>query len=286
MSLDQLRERLVFGTGRLAGGGYSGQSREMIAACRSAGISRFDTAPLYGMGAAEGLLGTFAGPDAILHTKVGSARPGFPALRGWAKRFRNLAPNQAAAERLDLAPQPYVRPSAAMDFSADAVAHSLARSRRLLRRDQLDLVLLHEAEPWQIPAESLAVLERQLAEGSIAQLGFAHSGPPLQDVGGWTVQTAPWLDDVGAAKAGKSRIFHSVLRGLTAAAKGDPGFAVELAALAGELDLADEGPAGRYLAALVWLHRRLPDAGLIFATSAPDRLARFLNLLDRIAPLR
>jgi hypothetical protein len=285
MSLNQLRERLIFGTGRLAGGGYSGQSCDMIAACHAAGIIRFDTAPVYGMGAAEGLLGTAAGADAILHTKVGSARPGSPALRGWAKRMRNLLPNRASAARLELAPQRYAGPSAAMDFSAETIVGSLDRSRRLLRRDRLDLVLLHEAEPWQIPPESLAVLERQRADGSSAQLGFAHSGPPLRDSAGWAVQTAPWLGDLDAAGL-QPRIFHSVLRGLTAAAEGDPVCAAELEASAGELDVADEGPAGRYLAALVWLHRRRPDAGLIFATSAPDRLARFLILLDRIAPPR
>lgn len=285
MTLGMLRERLIFGTGRLAGGGYAQASRDMIAACQQAGINRFDTAPLYGMGAAEGLLGAAASAQASVHTKVGSARPGFAALRGWAKRLRNLAPNSAAAARLDLAPKVYAGPSPAMDFSAEAIARSLARSRRLLRRDRLDLVLLHEAEPWQIPANSLALLEFELAEGRIARLGFAHSGPALRPAAGWVVQTAPWLSDLERTGAGQSRIFHSVLRGLTAAAQ-DGAIAAELEALAAELDVAGEGPAGRYLTALAWLHRRLPDAGLVFATSAPDRLTQFLTLLDRIAPPR
>lgn len=286
MSLKLFRERLIFGTGRLVSGGYAPQSRHMIAACRKAGITRFDTAPLYGMGGAEELLGEAAGQDATLHTKIGSPRPTFPSLRGWAKRLRNLGPNPAAAKRIELAPEPFSGPSAQMDFSAASVARSLARSRQLLRRHRLDLVLLHEAEPWQIPAETLRLLEQEVRLGGIAQLGYAHSGPPLRTLTGWVAQCAPWPEDLESLTTGKSRIFHSILRGLAAAAKVNSACSTGLASAAAELGLAGEGLAGDYLAALVWLHRQLPDAGLIFATSDPGRLDQFIALLDRIAPRR
>lgn len=279
MTLALLRERLIFGTGRLSGGGYAGQSRQMIAACQGAGIVRFDTAPIYGLGGAEQLLGMTAGQGAIIHTKIGSRPPAFPALRGWAKWFRNMAPNSNAAGRLYHPPQRFARPSAQMDFSPDAVAQSLARSRRLLRRDRLDLVMLHEAEPWQVPEATRALLEVERDAGRIGALGFAHSGPPLQETAGWIAQCAPWADSLAGSGAG--RIFHSILR---AAVSCDDPIAAEIDQTVAELSLRGQGPGGRYLAALVWLHRRQPEAGLVFATTAPERLASFLALLDRIAP--
>lgn len=150
MILPLLRERLIFGTGRLAGGAYASRSKALIAACQAAGIVRFDTAPSYGMGAAEELLGSAVGAGSIIHTKVGSSRPAWSSLRGWAKYLRNSVHNRATVERVNIAPLRFQEPDHAMDFSPAAIVRSLNRSRRLLRRDRLDLVLLHEAEPWQL----------------------------------------------------------------------------------------------------------------------------------------
>ena len=65
---------------------------------------------------------------------------------------------------------------------------------------------------------------------------------------------------------------------------GDAIFSAELEQTKMSLGLAEAGAAGRYLSALVWLHQRQPNAGLVFATSAASRLGQFLALLDRIAP--
>lgn len=279
MILPLLRERLIFGTGRLAGGAYASRSKALIAACQAAGIVRFDTAPSYGMGAAEELLGSAVGAGSIIHTKVGSSRPAWSSLRGWAKYLRNSVHNRATVERVNIAPLRYQEPDHAMDFSPAAIVRSLNRSRRLLRRDRLDLVLLHEAEPWQLPDDSLSLLAAEQKTGRIGQLGFAHSGPMLRENPGWLAQTVPWPEAL--LGRGDGCIYHSILR---AASSGDAIFSAELEQTKMSLGLAEAGAAGRYLSALVWLHQRQPNAGLVFATSAASRLGQFLALLDRIAP--
>lgn len=284
MTGNNLRQRLIFGTGRLAGGAYAPTSRRMIETCLRAGIHTFDTAPVYGMGAAESLLGdVIAGADGIaIHTKVGSQAPSLPGLRGWAKRVRNLAPNAGAQDRVDSAPARYAGPSASMDYSRDYVTASLEQSRRRLRRDRLDLVLLHEAEPQDIPEGTWAALQAQAGSSRIAQLGFAHSGPPQHKSAQLVAQTAPWPDDFLAPSGPNPRVFHSVLRGLNAAINANPAVAAAAAETSARHGLDREGAAGTYAAGLLLLAQTWPDAKLIFATTAPDRLNTFLALLDRI----
>lgn len=279
-----LRQRLVFGTGRLCSGPYAAQSRRMIERCLAAGILAFDTAPSYGMGAAEGLVGDVVGDLAgvAVHTKVGSLRPSYPALRGWAKGLRNLAPNLGAGARVDIGLTRHTGPSQGMDYSAAALRASLARSHDLLRRERIDLVLLHEAEPAEIEAQGWAVLSGELASGGIGALGFAHSGPAGNADPALAAQLAPWPQDFLGASDNRPRLFHSVLRGYREAAARDPAVAAAGAAIVARYGLGGERMAGEYVAALVLLAQVWPKAQLVFATTEPQRLAGLLALIDRV----
>jgi hypothetical protein len=281
-----LRDRLVFGTGRLAGGPYAARSRRMIEACIEAGIRRFDTAPGYGMGASEALLGDVTrGLEGItLHTKVGSHRPTAPALRGWAKWLRNLAPNAAGQNRLDGAIARFSSVPPGMAFTADELTRSLARSRKHLHREQLDLVLLHEAEPQLISSDSWTMLRTAAARGEIGRLGFAHGGPPHNDDPALTAQTAPMQQDFLRSIAGQRRIFHSVRRSLRAAMQQDPAVAAIAVQICLRYRLRLEIAAHEYLTGLLLLGQIWPDAELIFATSQPENLAEFLSLLQWVEP--
>lgn len=278
-----LTERLVFGTARLAGGAYAGQSRQMIETCIKAGIVKFDTAPGYGMGASEALLGQVTcGLDGIsLHTKVGSLRPSAPALRGWAKRLRNLAPNAAASERLDGEIRIFEHVPASLDFSPDGIVRSLDRSCELLRRDRLDLVLLHEAEPQLIDPDAWAALHSAQQQGRIDRLGFAHNGPPRNLDPALVGQCAPRPEDFLGDRPGQRRIFHSIRRSLRSAMRQDAAVAAAAALVCQRNRLKIENGAHEYLVGLLLLAQSSPDAGLIFATSQPKNLASFLDLLKQ-----
>jgi Aldo/keto reductase family len=281
-----LRDRLVFGTARLAGGPYAARSRQMIEACIEAGIMRFDTAPGYGMGASEALLGEVSrGLKGIaLHTKVGSHRPSASALRGWAKWLRNRAPNAAAHDRIDGEITRFSSVPPGMDFAAEAITRSLAQSRKRLHREQLDLVLLHEAEPQLIDTRSWAMLRAAAERGEIGRLGFAHSGPPQNSDPALTTQTAPLPQDFMRGIGGQHRIFHSVRRSLRAAMRQDPAVAAIAVQICLRYRLRLEIGAHEYLAGLLLLSHNWPEAGLIFATSRPENLTEFLGLLQRVEP--
>lgn len=278
-----MRERLVFGTARLSGGPYAVKSRGLIEQCLKAGIRQFDTAPGYGLGAAECLLGdVLDGVECVsIHTKVGSPRPGQPTLLGWAKWLRNLAPSKAADERMAIEIERFSAPPAGNDYSAAAIARSLETSRRNLRRDRLDLVLLHEAEPVNLAADSWKILLEQRDSGRIGQLGFAHFGPPQTPVTALVAQTAPLPDDFLTVPAGQPRIFHSVRKSLRFACQSDPRVAAVADELAKKQQLDRGSGATEYLLGIQLLARAAPDARMIFATNQPAHLAEFVDLLDR-----
>lgn len=273
-----LRERLIFGTARLSGGPYAPLARELIAICLDAGITAFDTAPSYGMGAAEGLLGAaLAGRrDVRIATKVGAPRPAWPGLRGWGKRIRRLAgrPSVALAS-----PRSHRGPAAGYRYDAASVTASIARSLRALRRDTLDLVLLHEARPEEAP-EAATMLEASRTSGVATTIGFAHGGVlgrPAPD--GWVAQAAAAPADFFADHDGAAAgVFHSI-RVAATTLTGER--AARLDKLEATLPVGDTATR-RLGAGLLALHRAHRTAGLTVATTDPVRLRSLLELVDAI----
>lgn len=283
-----LRSRLVFGTARLSGGPYAAQSRRLIEQCLKAGITRFDTAPGYGLGAAECLLGdVLDGVECVsIHTKVGSPRPGQPTLLGWAKWLRNLAPNRQAEARLDLRLERFSAPPPGNDYSAVAVAQSLEKSCENLRRQTLDLVLLHEAEPSHLPVESWQNLLAQRDAGLITRLGFAHFGPPQSSDPSLVAQIAPQPTDFLDSSSDEKRIYHSVRKAVRFACQENASVAASAENLLVDHGLDQSKAAEEYLLGILMLARSNPDASMIFATNRSDHLADFLNVLNRVDPAR
>jgi D-threo-aldose 1-dehydrogenase len=141
-----------YGTAAL---GRSLSKRERVAlvdAAYDAGIRWFDTAPLYGAGAAEDALGVSLRnkDDVVVATKVWIVPP---SLIGVALR----------------------RPAAGGRFAAADIRAQLEGSLRRLRRDSVDVVLLHEvgADAAVAALDSLDELRR---EGKLLRAGIA-TGP-------------------------------------------------------------------------------------------------------------
>lgn len=276
-------DRIVFGTARLAGGAYARASARLLETCLRAGITRFDTAPSYGMGASEALLGAVTAGDRSVEiaTKLGSQRPSHPALRGWAKRLYRLsglrqppAPPAYADFRRHTGPGP------AMDHRPEACARSFERSLALLRRDRIDLLFLHEAAPEEVPAATLEQIGQWQAEGRIGGGGAAHQGPVATLPSGWTAQIAPDLADFAPTAPAPFPVrFHSVRTFARAAAGADPALAERLERVAARIGGGD--PQG--LAPFALLAALQPQARLLYATSDADRLTAFLAAWQDIA---
>lgn len=168
---------LGFGTGHLYGGATRGAALALVHAAWEAGIRWFDTAPLYGHGAAEGILGeALRGrrAEATIVSKVGIA----PVRINLA--YRAHAQSARVAARIPglrrLLPEPAPLHPLFHQFSPASVRASVERSLKVLRTDYLDLLLLHECTPEEAAdALLLETLDALKREGKIRAYGAATS---------------------------------------------------------------------------------------------------------------
>lgn len=177
---DLLTDRLGFGCGRLKGGGDKATSLRLIHAALDLGIRYFDTAPPYGLGSSESVLGAALKgrqENVLVATKVGIARPASPGLmhkaRAVVKPLARWVPGLRQAVLKGMA-----RRAAPGNFDAEFVAQSFESSLQQLQRDRVDLLLLHEARSQDPLAPLQALFERYVAKGQLGAYG-SSTGEPL-----------------------------------------------------------------------------------------------------------
>lgn len=147
---------LAFGCGPIGGRGDAGRTESLaaLAAAWEGGIRHFDTAPSYGDGAGEVLLGQ--------------------ALRQWPRAEVTVS-SKVGRVRMAIA-DPYgddtLRREPLFDFTADAVRRSVDESLTRLGLDRLDLALVHDPDDHLEVAltETFPAL-RQLAEVGAVGVG-------------------------------------------------------------------------------------------------------------------
>ena len=167
--------RLGYGCASLMGRLSRRESRRILDAAFDGGIRHFDTAPLYGYGESEGLLGEFIrGRRAhiTVATKFGIRPP---------KRSVALAMAKSAA-RAVVAVVPALRKQVRRRaerltqtgcFTVNECTRSLHSSLRELRTDYIDIFLMHEIAPHQITPELIETLDSAKREGLIRAYGTA-----------------------------------------------------------------------------------------------------------------
>ena len=155
---------VVFGAYAL-GGGYWGRvdDREAAAAVHAAleaGMDAFDTAPVYGLGHSERVLGAAlrsAGGGGRVLTKVGLRWEGGTGADG----FR--MPDAAGK------PRPVERNS-----RPESVRWEVEQSLGRLGVERLDLVQVHTRDPRTPVAETLGALSELRAEGLVGEIGVSN----------------------------------------------------------------------------------------------------------------
>jgi D-threo-aldose 1-dehydrogenase len=131
----------------------------LLCAAFDGGITHFDTAPMYGLGLAERIVGRFlpGRRDAVtVATKVGLSAP--PRV-SWFLPGRLIRGSLASKRAFDVR-------------SARA---SLERSLRALGTDYIDLILLHECHPGEVTGDIQAFLAECVAAGTARWTGTATS---------------------------------------------------------------------------------------------------------------
>jgi aryl-alcohol dehydrogenase-like predicted oxidoreductase len=175
-----------FGTAHLMGRIGSRESTRLIHAALDCGIRHFDTARLYGLGDSEEVLGRALRnrPDAMIFTKVGRGNPRHSAVK--AQIYAALRPVARARARLsgvvDQFAGPALETSRTSDFSLPAVKTSVETSLRLLQRDTLDGLLLHEATATDLSPELIGFMELLKTQGKIRQFGIASQQGALANL--------------------------------------------------------------------------------------------------------
>lgn len=174
LDIQDRTSKLGFGTGNLYGGPTRNESLRIVQSAIDFGIDWIDTAPLYGHGEAESIVGealhgnrervTLVSKVGIEPTKITNSY----RLRSHAARMVNrMLPKPLIAEPKPLSPRFHV-------FGANAVRYSVERSLRALRTDRIDALLLHECTAEEAMADSLLrVLEDLVTTGKVVTLGIA-----------------------------------------------------------------------------------------------------------------
>ena len=156
--------QLGFGTAYLLGPGLdAAKSRRLLDAAWDAGVRHFDTARLYGYGRTEELVGEFLArhPEATVTTKFGMV----PATT--AERVMEAAQRLAPGLRK----LGWKRKDKAVFRAAEARA-ALEVSLRKLRRERVELYLLHEVTTEElVHGDLLEFLLRQKEAGVIGEFG-------------------------------------------------------------------------------------------------------------------
>ncbi|MDU8913513.1 aldo/keto reductase [Aestuariicoccus sp. MJ-SS9] len=174
--------RFVFGTASLHHLGRDRVQAAHLEAAAAAGFTHFDTAPLYGFGGAERVLGAaFSNtPGITITTKVGLYPPG-----GGCEGHTSMLVRKVGGK---LWP-PLSR--AVADLTVDRARRSLEDSLRRLRRDCVDILLLHEPAPgllatdeWQRWRDTEGDRIRHIGVAGSADMvaPFLETGMPLAQV--------------------------------------------------------------------------------------------------------
>jgi hypothetical protein len=165
---------LGFGCSQLMGGITYRDSISLLETAFDAGIRHFDTAPSYGYGQAEGVLGEAlrSRRDRItITTKFGIRPPRSQNLLGVARHLLRPVVGRMPGVKSRLSRAAGGLKGRAR-FSPDELRRSIETSLAALRTDYIDIFLLHEATVADLSDGLLAELQQSVHDGKIRAFGI------------------------------------------------------------------------------------------------------------------
>ena len=220
------RSNLGFGCVSVTQHTFLKDANDILSCAFDEGITHFDTAPVYGNGYSEKILGRFIKDkrsQVTITTKCGLGNINQPTIN-----LKIALPLNAIKNRLRRKPanadnsQPTLLPFRPLDI--DYVKHHLEKSLQNLQTGYIDYYLLHEAMPSFLTHDALHFLHDQKEKGIIGQLGIAANYFNLlhatdNDVEGFSVlqyENGPnyKTDDLKRKFPDKKHFYHSALRSI------------------------------------------------------------------------
>lgn len=283
---DFITQRLGFGCGRLKGGSDKAHSLRLIHTALDLGIRHFDTAPPYGLGASEPVLGeALKGrtETTTVYTKVGLPRPASPGLMQTARVIVKPLANRIPGLRKAVLKGMAQRATPA-NFDPAFVAQSFEASLRLLQRDRVDALLLHEATPGDHLAPLVDLFKGYMNRGLIGAYGSSTGESVDRLVRFGSVQQYRCPEPgTPSATPQPGDVLHGAFRFIapaidTAMAR-NAALQDELASL---LPAGTDPHSATGALAMAYALARYPNR-LLFSTNDPQRLATTLAQIRHIA---
>jgi aryl-alcohol dehydrogenase-like predicted oxidoreductase len=275
---------LGFGTTSLMGAPSSKDRLALLETAFDAGIRHFDTAPYYGYGESERILGDFITgkrEQVTITTKFGIQAPAVVKSRLvnlMARRILKLLPFMR--ETFSRKAQSFSKKGI---FTPAEARRSLDQSLTALKTDHVDLFLLHEPTYADAASEEMhQFLEEEVRRGRIRAFGCGGDFSVIQSIAHAKLPTSSWLqfeDNVlsrkielirpTGARCITYRTFLEALAGLTGWLEAVPGRYAEWERQL-HVNLHEEGALAGLLQAAS--HFRNPDGIVLFSTRRADRI--------------
>jgi aryl-alcohol dehydrogenase-like predicted oxidoreductase len=190
--------RIGFGCSHITGGFEARSNIRLLRSAYDLGVRHFDTAPLYGHGTSEEVLGDAFRRDRLkitIATKIGIPHGTLnykkQFVRFLASPIRRWTPRMSkfAARRI-YSTQPRT------DFSLSSIERSLDKSLTKLKTDYIDILLLHEVCVDDLSDELLNKLRSLVLEGKVRRFGIGTTIRSMAEIrsGGYDfeVYQRPW----------------------------------------------------------------------------------------------
>lgn len=251
--------KFIFGTASLFNAGGQKSRITLLEAAIEAGFTHFDTAPYYGFGWAERDLGQVLQrhPSVTVTTKVGIYSPGGEQSSQAAVFVRKAAGRFMPS---------FSRPS--IDFTLQRAKQMLESSFSRLRRERIELYLLHEPElPLLDSDEWRQWLEDEVKSGRVGAFGLALTKDRLLPFLAAAPGLAPVVQVLDSLEEREADCLRSYGRPLQITY----GY-VSAARARGSTRSVPE-----ILAAAL---RRNPGGAIIVSTTKPERLGQYARVLE------
>ena len=220
------REKLGFGCVGLTSQSFKHQAERILNVAFDNGITKFDTAPLYGRGYSERIIGSFLKNKrnkVIINSKVGlglNNKYGLPtSLALPLYSLKRIIEKKSITNNLLTEPPKTLQ---YRQINKNYIEQSLLASLKNLRTDYIDNYFLHEALPNFVTEDGWSYLYKMQKNGVIHNIGIGTSYVNLENLQPNELENISYLqyennyhhnsDDLMKKFSHKYHNFHSVLK--------------------------------------------------------------------------
>lgn len=251
------------------------------------GITHFDTAPGYGFGLSESLLGQVVGDDrsCTITTKLGSSRPSHPWLRSALRRVARPIIGKSEKLKSNLSQFANTKEVIERHLTRDFLERSLALSLKSLRRSCVDIALLHEFELRELEnQEILDAFSYFIRDGWTKSFGVSSGNIAPTHATPGTIGQFRWQYEEPPYERAGYRFRHGVLRYIFPEARkriADPTVVATAAALG--FPLESNAELASFVISLALALD--PDSILIISTNDAFRLRETVERIRWLDPI-